>query len=67
MDFFKTGVFWSNAVTVLYFFFDSIVKVYPNVVWISGVVLGLNFVLTTYFHKLDLASAVAKALAPKQA
>jgi len=59
----KSPVFWSNTVTVAYFFFGAILQVYPNVTWISSVVVALNFILTQYFHK---SAVLAAASAPQQ-
>ena len=58
-SFFKSPVFWTNVVMVVYLFFCTIVKVYPNVGWVSTVVVALNFILTNYFHKTAVVSALA--------
>jgi hypothetical protein len=56
-SFLKSPVFYSNAVMVLYLFFCTIVKVYPDIAWVSTVVVALNFILTNYFHRSAVLSA----------
>lgn len=62
-SFLESGVFWSNAVMVLYFLFGAILKVYPNIGWVSSVVVALNFILTQYFHKNEVMGAAHSSAA----
>ena len=62
-SFLKSGVFWSNAVTVAYLFFGAVLNVYPSVTWINSVVVALNFILTQYFHKSAVLGAAASSAA----
>ena len=56
-SFIKSPVFWSNVVMVLFLFGGAVLKVYPSLAWLNAVVVGLNFILTQYFHKSAVVAA----------
>lgn len=60
---FKSGVFWSAAVLVLYNFFTALVPVFPNVMWLGAIVDILGFVSLNYFHKAAVLASAQATLA----